>query len=167
TAAERYADAIASGYRIASPEEVARAQAEQAQGGLGGMALTGVEGVARGLTFGLSDQLAVGFGGEEYRQAAQARREVNPGIAATRGIGGAVVPSLGPGGPGAGGRGGGAAGARRRGAAAGGRSAAALAGRLTARYGAGGAGGRIVQRRAAGAAEAGVEGALYGVGQAI
>lgn len=165
--AERYADAIASGYRIASPEEVARAQAEQAQGGLGGMALTGVEGVARGLTFGLSDQLAVGFGGEEYRQAAQARREVNPGIAATGEIVGAVAPILASGGTGAVARGVAAAGALPRGAAAAGRSAAALAERLTARYAARGAGGRIVQRMAAGAAEAGVEGALYGVGQAI
>src|SRR5690554_2992651 len=58
--AEQYADAIASGYRIASPEEVARAQAEQEHGGLGGMALAVVEGAARGLTFGLSDQIAVG-----------------------------------------------------------------------------------------------------------
>lgn len=166
-AAEQYQDALASGYRIASPEEVARVQAEQEQGGLGGMALTGAEGVARGLTFGLSDQLAVGFGGEDYQRAAQDRREVNPGLAVTGEVAGAVLPVLASGGSAGVARGVAMAGALPRGAAAAGRSAGALAERLMARQAAQGGVRRIVARGVAGAAEAGVEGALYGVGQAI
>lgn len=165
--AEQYADAIASGYRIASPEEVARAQAEQEHGGLGGMALAGVEGAARGLTFGLSDQIAVGFGGEDYRQAAAARREVNPGAAAAGEIVGAVAPIIATGGTGAAARVTAGAGLLPRGAAAAGRGAGALAERMLARQAAQGGVRSIVARGVAGAAEAGVEGALYGVGQAI
>lgn len=165
--AEQYADAIASGYRIASPEEVARAQAEQEHGGLGGMALAGVEGAARGLTFGLSDQIAVGFGGEDYRQAAAARREVNPGAAAAGEIVGAVAPIIATGGTGAAARVTAGAGLLPRGAAAAGRGAGALAEQMLARQAAQGGVRSIVARGVAGAAEAGVEGALYGVGQAI
>lgn len=165
--AEQYADAIASGYRIASPEEVARAQAEREHGGLGGMALAGVEGAARGLTFGLSDQIAVGFGGEDYRQAAAARREVNPGAAAAGEIVGAVAPIIATGGTGAAARVTAGAGLLPRGAAAAGRGAGALAERMLARQAAQGGVRSIVARGVAGAAEAGVEGALYGVGQAI
>lgn len=165
--AEQYADAIASGYRIASPEEVARAQAEREHGGLGGMALAGVEGAARGLTFGLSDQVAVGFGGEDYQRAAAARREVNPGAAAAGEIVGAVAPIIATGGTGAAARVTAGAGLLPRGAAAAGRGAGALAERMLARQAAQGGVRSIVARGVAGAAEAGVEGALYGVGQAI
>lgn len=167
--AEEYQRALASGYRIASPMEVAAAEREQRHGTVGQGALAAAEGAARGLTFGLSDQAGAALGGEEWAEAARARQEVNPTAAAAGEIAGAVAPILFTGGAGAGGlaaRGARVAGALPRGAAELGGRAGALAERLAARQG-GGALNRIVQRTAGGAAEAAAEGALYGVGQAI
>lgn len=162
--AEQYQDAIASGYRIAAPEEVAQHEREREFGTLGQTIATGAEGVARGLTLGLSDQFAREALGREHAERMAARQEVNPGAAAAGEIVGAVAPVLASGGTGALARGIAGVGALPRGAASLGSRAGALAERLAARQG---TLGRITTRAITGGTEAAVEGALYGVGQAI
>lgn len=163
--AEEYGRAIQSGYRIATPEEVARYEREKQYGGVGEGAKALVEGVGRGLTFGLSDQIGAAIS-DDYAEAAAARREVNPTAAGAGEILGAVAPIIATGGTGAAARGVASAGALPRGVAQAGRSAGALAERLATRQG-GGALNRIVAKGVGGAAEAAVEGGFYGVGQAI
>lgn len=165
--ADQYQDALASGYRIATPEEVSAYEREREFGTLGQAAIAGAEGVARGLTFGLSDQVGREVGGEDWAERAAARQEVNPGAATVGEVAGAVGGIFATGGTGGIARGAALAGAAPRAAArlgmAAERSAAGLAARLAERGAAGRITGRMLQTAAGGAAE----GALYGVGQAI
>ncbi len=74
---ESLQDAIKSGYRLATPDEIHSYEREQKYGSLGQQAATAAEGAAGAATFGLSTGLErlAGVPAEDI----QARREVNPG----------------------------------------------------------------------------------------
>lgn len=163
--ADLASQAIADGYGYIPPSEVAaklQAKADREEyGGFGSALRAGVEGAARGVSFGLSDVAAKELGlGEGMLQ----RQEYNP-IAST---GGEVVGTVGslflPGG--AAGRAAGTAGRAARVATAApralARSAEALGAATTRRLG----GGMAAKALGARAAEA-AEGAAYGAAQAI
>lgn len=76
------------GYRPASDEEVQHAQTMGKYGGLGGAALAGVAGAARGASFGLIDVAGAAFGLDEQLRGL---REANP-ITSTLGeVGGSML----------------------------------------------------------------------------
>lgn len=158
------------GARLATPEEAAAAEREEKYGGLGGMAAAGGEGLARGLSAGLSDPLAVGaaklFGGEKAAAATRghlaAEKAVNPGIAIGSEVTGAVLPMF------FGDEAGiaGVLGSIPRGIDAAG-ELGSLAARKLVGAGAEGILGKAAQKAVAGAARGIVEGGLWGAGQEV
>lgn len=158
--------AVHQGYQPVDVADYQREQLEQQYGGLGGVVKAGAEGLGRGLTFGLSDLAGRELGGEEYRKAAAARRELFPGTETAGEIAGVVAPTLLSGGSGLVGKALGTAGALPRGAAALGGLAERGVGSLVGR-GAESLAARALQSGASLGARGLVEGALYGAGQGI
>lgn len=190
------AETFDMGGRIASRQEHREAELEAKYGGIGGSLAALGEGAARGISFGLSDPLAVAFGGEEARQHLADVKEAHPVLSTGGEIAGAVAPLLFSGGTSAAAtgaslaRGGAEAVNLAKGASALGRAGeAASAGirgigvlpRLTAEAGAGAerlaarlvgdgatsVGGRIAQTAIKKAAGAAAEGALFSAGQEV
>lgn len=93
-------EAIKVGARFATDEELRNRQLEKQYGeGIGSGAKALGEGIARGLTFGLSDSLLKGLGIDE--QGLRERKERNRGLAITGEIAGTILPILASGGTGA------------------------------------------------------------------
>ena len=194
--AKDFLPTLESGGRLASQQELHHAQVEEKYGGFTGGLMAAGEGVARGLTFGLSDPLAVALGGEGTRQHLADVKEAHSVLATGGEIAGAVAPLLLSGGTSAAAtgaslaRGGAEAVNLAKGASALGRAGeAASAGirgigvlpRLTAEAGAGAerlaarlvgegatsVGGRIAQTAIKKAAGAAAEGAIFSAGQEV
>lgn len=85
---------LAGGGALATQEEIDAATERAAYSGGSQQAIAGLEGAARGATFGLSDVAINAAGGEG---AARLRRQYNPGTALAGELGGAVLPMLIPG----------------------------------------------------------------------
>lgn len=171
-AAEDIDDAMASGWAPQSTQSLRTQQLDRSLeaeygDGFWNTALAATEGVARGLSFGLSDVALEGLGADVSE-----RREYNPIAAGVGELAGAVAPAFFTGGASAGVSAARAAGGAARAAKAGSLAARVLratpAG-LAARAGAGIAarGAGAVTRAAAMAAGGAVEGGLHGVGTAI
>lgn len=161
--AEQAGEALAAGMVPELGSSVSARREREEFGGAGQQAIAGLEGAARGLSFGLSDVLATGIGGESYRRGAEARQRINPITAGATEVLGAVAPAvltLGATAPES------AAGLAARGLTAIPRVGQSL-GRLAAR---GITGEAALSRMAARAAETGVagafEGMMYGAGSA-
>lgn len=100
--AEHAPAVLAGGGSIASPDVLRQAQLNAKYGGAGGMAAATGEGVARGLTLGVSDPLAVlagrVFGGdhgaESVRTHLAEEKEAHPYLAGAGELGGAALPIL-------------------------------------------------------------------------
>jgi len=93
-AAEDIPSALAGGFTPATEAEFQRADMEARYSTPGQIALTGVEGAGRGLTFSGSD-LVLGLAlGDEYAEDARRRQQINPGTAIGGEIAGAVLPAL-------------------------------------------------------------------------
>lgn len=98
--------AFASGARIAKPEELAEAQLQEKYGGVANAAAAAGEGLARGMTVGLSDPLATGIakavGGEKaatkVREHLAGEKEAHKALSTTSEIVGAAAPVLASGG---------------------------------------------------------------------
>ncbi len=174
--ADQAGAAQAQGFTPMSGEEYQQEQLKGQYGGLGGMARAGLEGGARGLTFGLSDLAAAKLGGESVRKGMAARKELFPLTAGAGEVAGMVLPVLASGGAAAGAEGAagaaegasvlGTLGAIPRGvAAAGGLAEHATAGLVG--EGATSLLGRVAQRAIPMAAGGAVEGAALGVGHQI
>lgn len=98
--------AFAAGARAVTQEDYRAAQLEKKYGGVGGsLAATG-EGVARGLTVGLSDPLAIGaagaLGGKDWEERVRLHladeKDAHPWLAGAGEVAGAVAPLLASGG---------------------------------------------------------------------
>lgn len=159
--------------RLASSAEVNEAQRQAEYGTVGQQALTAGEGLARGVTIGLSDVAAEALGADT--EAMRNRRDVNPILAGGTEVVGAVAPLFFSGGTSATVQGAGLAGraglAARAGQAvrAAGVAPRAIAGAgeaVTAATRAALGEGALARAAATGAGGA-VEGALYGVGQSL
>jgi hypothetical protein len=147
-APEEFEEAMRRGYRMADAATVNDRLLERQYGDSPIQA--GIEGAARGLTFGASDLLLPALGAD--KEGLRERRARNE-VASTIGeVGGMVAPALLTGG-------GGLAGSA-------GKAAAGAAERALTREGAGLLG-RAAARAGTSAARMGTEGAVYGVGQGI
>lgn len=165
-AASDVAQMLDAGGEVVSPEELHRAELEDKYGGLSGAAAAGGIGLARGATFGLSDLVATGLGGDRVRETLAGYKEANPGASLAGEVVGAIAPVAFSGGTGAVAKGAQAAGTVTRGAAA----LGGLAERATARLVGEGAetlAGRVLQRALPVAAQGAVEGALYETGMQL
>ena len=89
--AEQLDAAIEQGYQPASPEQVAKFEAEQKYGGVGGAALATGAGLARGLTLGASDYLGEKLG---YQEQLRGLQTANPGLSLTGELAGAALPAF-------------------------------------------------------------------------
>lgn len=162
--------AFGAGFRIESAPEAQDRLFEKKYGeGIGNELKAGAEGVARGLSFGLSDQLLT-KGGFATPEALRERKERNEGAAIGGELGGNLLPLLLSGGSSILGTGVKVAGSGVRGVAAAGRSvetavAKALRGGMVPLEGA--AANTVLERVAAKAAGSAVEGLAYGAGQTI
>lgn len=191
--AKDYEAARAAGAELVSHEEYHKADLEARRGGLGDTLAAAGEGLARGLTVGLSDPLAVGaaraFGGEEAAQKTRTHlaeeKEAHPIASTGTEILGAALPAIASGGATApeegaalAAEGGGrmaallrAIGAPARAVAAAGEGAGGIAERaMTAVFdepGASGAMARIARAAIKSGAQASAEGALFGAGQEV
>ncbi len=87
-------DAFSAGFTPATEGEFAKADLEATYSTPGQMALTALEGGASGLSLGISDAIASEIGGKAYREAASARREINPGMRMGGELAGAIAPLL-------------------------------------------------------------------------
>lgn len=94
----KLAEFIESGGEPITKAEYRAAQLEAKYGGAAGTLAAAGAGAGRGLTFGLSDQIATAIGGEETRQDLAALQEYNPNASIAGEIGGALLPMLLPGG---------------------------------------------------------------------
>lgn len=161
--AEEAGQALAAGMRPEASAAVQARRTREQHGTAGQQVLAGVEGAARGLTFGLSD-VALSALGDSYSQGALARQQANPFTAGATEVLGAVAPAIATMGGSTGLSGGSLA---ARAATAVPRASTAL-GKLAAR---GITGETTLARMAARAAETGVagafEGMVYGAGSAI
>jgi hypothetical protein len=162
-AAEELDKAIARGYAFEGADTVAARTARRERTTGGQLAATAAEGAARGATLGLSDVALTSALGDEYRQGALERREVNPLVAGVGEVGGTIAGTLATGGLG------GALGAPARAMAGAGRLAegAAMSGARALGYQGTTLAGRAATRAVALGAAGGVEGAMYGAGQAV
>jgi hypothetical protein len=70
------------GFHVATPQDLKRIEDAKKYGGISGAAGAAGLGVARGLTFGLSDPAARAIGGDSYTDYANSVREANPNISA-------------------------------------------------------------------------------------
>lgn len=143
---------------------------EDTFGTVGQEIITGAEGLARGASFGLSDMALTGLGISDP-EAMKARREVNPTIATTSEITGAVAPALLSGGTSAGVsatklgvRAAKAASTAKKVLSA---TPAAQAAKLGLSIAGKGTGKGLAARAVAGGVSGAVEGGLYGTGQGI
>lgn len=162
---EQLGEALAGGeFRLETADEWNERDKVRERSTLGQQAILTAEKLGRGATFGLSEAAAVGFGGDEYRRAAQERAEVNPGLAMAAEITGAVAPTLLSGGSSAL-----ATAARLTSAAQVGRAGLAaerLAARALAPLGESFAA-QLAQKAARAGAQGAVEGAAYGLGTSL
>jgi hypothetical protein len=159
--------ALQLGYRQESPEEhEARWRQERYGGSLGDELAAGALGAARGISFGLSDQLLT-KGRLVAPEALSAYREANPDASMAGEIGGAVLPVLASGGTGAIGAGARVAGVLPRAAAGAGRAAEQFVAKKLAGVGLKGIGARLLEQGASKAAGGAVEGLAYGAGQLV
>lgn len=85
-------DAYAQGFTVEDPAQLAAREKEAQYNTLGNEALTFGEGFLSDLTFSASDHLLVAALGDEYREGAAARREVNPIAHNVGRAAGAVAP---------------------------------------------------------------------------
>jgi hypothetical protein len=92
--AEDVSRAMGAGFAPASTQEWQQAERAAQYSTPGQVALTALEGAGRGVSFGGTDWIASELGGKAYQEAAQARREVNPGTAIVSELGGALAPAL-------------------------------------------------------------------------
>lgn len=186
---DQIAQAVAEGAEVVGPEEFRTQELDREYGGLGGAAMATGAGLARGLSVGLSDPLAIGaaraFGGksagESTRKALGELKEAQPVLSAGSQLLGAVAPIAFSGGGAALAEGGAAAaegggllaraanlvGAAPRAVAAAGRLAEGAATLGGERAMALGLGARIIQRSAPAAVGGATEGALWGAGDEI
>lgn len=162
--AEAAAQLATGEFRLESPEEFEQRSIRAERETLGQQALTVGEGAVRGATLGLGTAALAELGGDEYRQAALERQEINPGLAVGGELLGAVAPAFLTGGAGAAGTVARAAPASLVGRA--GVAAEQLVGRALAPLGE--SLGATVARGAAKLGAAGlVEGAAYGLGSSL
>ena len=91
-----YADALSRGFRFQAPDEQERYAKELKYGTTGQQIKTGLEGVARGLTLGLSDAAEEGLGIADTSDI-KGRQEINPITAGVGEMAGAVAPAFIPG----------------------------------------------------------------------
>lgn len=101
-ASEDFARAAMEGYRIELPEEMAAREAKERYSGE--TIRAGAEGLARGLSLGLSDPLLVGLGVD--KEGLEGRKEANPVTSTVTEFTGAAAPILLSGGTGAAAKGG-------------------------------------------------------------
>lgn len=97
------ADAVQQGATFVPHEEYRKADLEARRGGLGNTLAAGAEGVARGLTVGLSDPIAIKVAqlmgkGEEVRTHLAEEKEAHPYVSGGGEILGAALPALATGG---------------------------------------------------------------------
>ncbi len=91
---------LAGGGRVATPEEFRKAELDAKYGGVGGSLAAGGEGLARGISLGISDPLAVGagrlFGGDKgeaaVRQHLKDVKEAHPYLSTGAELLGAAAP---------------------------------------------------------------------------
>ena len=95
--AHELAATLKGGGELASDQEFQQADDEARYGGFGNELRTGVEGAARNVTLGLSDEAMVGLGAD--RKALEGRKRANPwseGIGEAAGLAGSLfIPGLG------------------------------------------------------------------------
>lgn len=100
--ASEFAAAHADGYEVVPHAEYRKAELDEKYGGVGGTLAAGGEGIARGLTIGLSDPLAIKgtelFAGKEASEKVRTHlaeeKEAHPYVAGAGEIAGAVAPAL-------------------------------------------------------------------------
>ncbi len=155
---------IDAGGSQASKEEVRAQKLHEEYGGVGQQAITVGQNFASGLTFGVSNPIAVALGAD--RQAMADRNEENPLLAGGSELLGAVAPALASGGAGSVGTVAKVLGAPVRAVSGLGGLAERGVARVIGRE-AESLGGRMLQRGLAVGAGGAVEGAAYGVGEQI
>jgi len=111
-------NALQSGYRMEQPQETEQRRAQEKYGGVGGQAAALAAGALRGASFGISDQLYVGAGGEP--ETLRGLEEANPASSIVGEATGIIAPAIFTGGAST------VAGAGVKGAAAAGRAAERL-----------------------------------------
>lgn len=162
--------ALQGGATLADPAELRAiedaARREEQYGGLSGAAAAGGLGALRGATFGLSDVVATGLGGDPVRETLAGYKETNPSASLAGEVVGAIAPVVASGGSGAVARGVSGIGAISRGSAALGGLAERGVARLVGE-GAASLAGRVAQRALPLAAQGAVEGALYETGMQL
>ena len=156
--------AVDAGYVPESTQAIEARRTSKEYGTIGQKAVTAAEGAGRGLTFGLTDMVATGLGGENYRRAALARKQTNPITAGVGEVAGALAPLVLTGG-GSGAASG--AGFFGRAATAVPRGAEAISKALLPFATAETAAGRMALRAAQTGVAGALEGALYGAGQTV
>lgn len=161
--ADEAPQALADGFQFEHPEAVEARRMRKERGTIGQQAITFAEGAGRGATLGLSDVALTGALGDEYRQHALERSQVNPYSAAAGEVAGAIGGSL------AGEGLLGAIGAPARAVGTIGRAAEGAVGSGLEALGYEGASalGRMGARAAQLGVSGAVEGSLYGAGQAV
>lgn len=90
--------ALDAGYQLEGTESVSQRHIQQERSTLGQKALTAGESALSGATFGISDAALTAGLGDEYRQAALERRQVNPYTALAGNVVGSLAPLLASGG---------------------------------------------------------------------
>jgi hypothetical protein len=160
---------LAAGARLEAPDEYSHRQIQRERSTLGQKAITAGEGALRGATLGLGTAALAELGGEEYRQAALERAEINPVEAGVGEFAGMVAPTLVSGGSGLVARGVGAVGAPARMAARAGAlgERAVEAGARALGYAGEGTLARALVSGAKMGTGGAIEGAAYGLGSSL
>lgn len=97
-AQEELPQALQAGFQLESADAVSKRYVEKERSTLGQKVLTAGESALSEATVGISDAALVSALGDDYRQAAQERREVNPNTALAGKVVGAVAPVIASGG---------------------------------------------------------------------